>query len=525
MQQYDIAVVGAGIQGLWSAITAAHSGLKVILIDKSDIAAGTSSKTTQLIHGGLRYLESLDFRLVRESSRERAWLLKRFPHRVQYLGFVIPLLKKHFWLNKKMKLGVWLYQALSGFRNKMFHFLSLKKLSVLQPNIDFANLSGALQYFDGQTQDYRLCLELALQAREMGVDVRTYCEIDSIRSVSDGHVLKLRGDESEVECRVLINATGPWIDQFQKVFLSGQEEMVRTTKGIHLYTKNFVGKNAFLLATENQKRVFFAIPYEKDFALVGTTDTDYHASLDQIFATRSEVQGLLEELKRYFPNLPIQEADIISTYAGVRPLYFEQNKSNSLEPGKVSRHSKIIELPQRVFNLPGGKLTNARFTAEVLLKQILKKYFPNQSFSSTKKIDYGFARYRSLKKLRLECLKNAPVGLAPEILQLWISRYGSKVLHFLKSDLPLNKICEAYPFYECEAEYILSHQCVTHLADFFFRRTPLAYLAPREIAGMLATLQPLCIAKLGWSSERWSQEKEWLTRELAQTQKFRFKAA
>jgi glycerol-3-phosphate dehydrogenase len=328
-----------------------------------------------------------------------------------------------------------------------------------------------------------------------------------------------------VECRVLINATGPWIDQFQKVFLSGQQEMVRTTKGIHFYTKNFVGKNAFLLATENQKRVFFAIPYEKDFALVGTTDTDYHASLDQIFATRSEVQELLEELKRYFPNIPIQEADIISTYAGVRPLYCEPQKSNSLEPGKVSRHSKIIELPERVFNLPGGKLTNARFTAEVLLKQILKKYFPNQAFSSTQKIDYGFARYRSLKKLRLECLKNSPIGLAPEILELWISRYGSKVLHFLKSDLPLNKICEAYPFYECEAEYILSHQYVTHLSDFFFRRTPLAYLAPREIAGMLSTLQLLCVAKLGWSSERWGQEKEWLTRELAQTQKFRFKAA
>jgi glycerol-3-phosphate dehydrogenase len=163
-------------------------------------------------------------------------------------------------------------------------------------------------------------------------------------------------------------------------------------------------------------------------------------------ATRSEVQELLEELKRYFPNIPIQEADIISTYAGVRPLYCEPQKSNSLEPGKVSRHSKIIELPERVFNLPGGKLTNARFTAEVLLKQILKKYFPNQAFSSTQKIDYGFARYRSLKKLRLECLKNSPIGLAPEILELWISRYGSKVLHFLNSDLPLNKICEAYPF-------------------------------------------------------------------------------
>lgn len=373
MSEFDLIVIGGGINGLWSALTARHQGLKVALYEKNDFASGTSGKSTQLIHGGLRYLEHGELKLVYESLHERAWLLKNLPELVKPLLFYIPVFKKQPLTALKYLIGLTLYFVLSLGHSPLPKWVNAKKLKENNPHLEVLGLRGAFEYFDAQTNDRGLCLRLAQECAAQGVEIFNYHEVQSISEQSPYRINGVSTiDQKPFNAvgKVILSAKGPWEDQ----------KYLRPTKGVHLFFEKFTGDHGYLLPT-NDHRVFFVLPYA-DKTLVGTTDTDYHGNPDQVKTDQIDEKYLLAEAGRYFPN--IKNLKILGSYAGIRPLMRTDAKTNA----KASRRDFLIEAQPDYFHMVGGKLTTGRAFARRTVQTIMAKNFKEKIF---KRIDEKFA--------------------------------------------------------------------------------------------------------------------------------------
>jgi glycerol-3-phosphate dehydrogenase len=348
------------------ALDATLRGLRVALIDKGDFASGTSSVSSKLIHGGLRYLEHGQFRLVSEALSERRLLLHNAPHLVRPLRFILP-----FYCSSRLPMwkgmtGLWLYDLLAGRQNlQKSRRLTLRQLGREFPTLKSAGLLGGAEYFDAQMDDARLCLEVVMTAAEHGARVANYVEAIGFERVNGViRTARVRDRISQAEGVIhgqqILNATGPWVDAVEK--LAGATEVARLqpTKGVHIIVPDIGLKCAFLLLHPADGRVFFVIPWMRR-TLIGTTDDFCSASPDQLTVTSSEEEYLLAGHNYYF-GLPIRQAEILGRFAGLRPLL----KARPNDPSARSREFALWDGPAGMISVAGGKFTTYRSMAEAI---------------------------------------------------------------------------------------------------------------------------------------------------------------
>ena len=362
----DVLVIGGGINGAGIARDAARRGLKVAVVDKGDLASGTSSRSSKLVHGGLRYLEQLEFSLVFEAVSERRVLMDIAPHLVNPLGFLFPVYQGDRRSLATITAGMVLYDGLSLFRSPRLH-RRLNPLQVEQEEPALAQdlLKGAPLYYDCSTDDARLTLETALDAVEYGAVIAPHVEALGFLTCDKkricGAVVKDRigGRLKEVPAGVVINATGPWTDE--TVAMGGHDigELLRPTKGVHFVVRRDVlpVNNAVVCFHPDDGRVLFAVPWG-DSTYVGTTDTDHEGDLDDLFATAEDVDYLVRCLAAYFPDYPVRREDIQCTWAGLRPLV--RPEGSDLDASSVSREHRIVVTQDGLVTIAGGKLTTYR---------------------------------------------------------------------------------------------------------------------------------------------------------------------
>ncbi len=375
-EHFDILVIGGGINGCAIARDAALRNAKVALIEKDDFASGASGKTTKLIHGGIRYLEQFNFKLVSEALHERAILLRTVPHSVKPLEFIIPVYKYDPRSLLKIRTGVFIYDRLAGSNNIHCHQTVKKnEATLLEEDINSHSLEGAVLYYDAQMDDIRLCLDNAVSFYNAGGCVANKTEaLGFIKDKDKGRIIgtevldKLTGEKFFIRASIVVNATGAWSNQIVKMDEPYSPAITRPTKGIHIVYRKLPHKRAVLLSAHKDKRPLFIIPW-RGLTLIGTTDTDYTGSADEVYAEASEVEYLLEETQRVFPGQNLDRKGIITTFAGLRPLVNIQDKPT----WQVSREHLIRESRAGLISVVGGKYTTYRHLAEQVVDLALSK--------------------------------------------------------------------------------------------------------------------------------------------------------
>jgi len=369
--EFDLLVVGSGITGAGAARDAARRGLRVIVVDQDDVASGTSSRSSKLVHGGLRYLEQGEVGLVFEAVAERRVLQQIAPHLVNPIPFLLPVYKDSRRGMFTINVGMWLYDGLSLFRSpKMHESLSRKEVLKVEPALRSDGLRGAPVYYDCATNDARLTLETILDAVKAGAVVRTHTRVTRItreQGAIAGAVVtdRLTGEESTIRARVVLNATGPWSDR--TCALTGDEtpNRLRPTKGIHLVVdaERLTVAHAIVGLHPSDGRVFFTIPWGEQ-TYIGTTDTDFEGDPSDVYANAEDVAYVLKATNEHFPEANLTVDDVISTWAGVRPLVSEETAANE---SSVSREHVIRVGADGLVTIAGGKLTTyRRMGAEVV---------------------------------------------------------------------------------------------------------------------------------------------------------------
>jgi glycerol-3-phosphate dehydrogenase len=371
----DVLVVGGGVNGSGIARDAARRGLSVAVVEMNDVASGTSSASSKLVHGGLRYLEMGEFSLVFEAVSERRILMDVAPHLVNPLGFLFPIYEGSRHKPWVVNAGMWVYDGLSLFRSPKLHRnLDAAALAVEEPALRREGLKGAPLYYDCATDDARLTLETALDAILAGAVISTWTKAISLLKDDRGRVCgavvenRHTGELREVRASVVVNASGPWTDRVLAMSRPRAEgPMLRPTKGVHIVVprEKLPLEHALLASHPRDGRVLFGIPWRPDATYIGTTDTDYEGDPSDVHATRADVDYLIEAMRAYAPNHPLTHDDVLSTWAGLRPLV--RPPEAGLGESAVSREHTITVGEDGLITIAGGKLTTyRRMSAEVV---------------------------------------------------------------------------------------------------------------------------------------------------------------
>jgi glycerol-3-phosphate dehydrogenase len=381
---FDLLIIGGGITGAGVALDAALQGWRVALVEKGDFASGTSSASSKLVHGGLRYLEHGDFRLVYEALHERHRLLQNAPHLVQPLRFVIPFYRQGRIPGWQWRLALAGYDLLAG-RGNIARSRPLSKRAILDDNPGLrVNVLGGAAYFDAQMDDARLCVTVIKTGAAQGATVANYVEMREFEREGErisgvrAHD-RVSGADLRIRARQILNATGVWIDETCRQMGDRSGPYLQPTKGVHIVVGGRGLRSALLLLHPKDGRVFFVIPWGRTVlhdgrapgpvnTLIGTTDTETPLGPDSLTVAPNEIQYLLEGFNHYF-DPPIGERDVISSFAGLRPLIRQRKGS----PSARTREYRVFESRGGVLNVAGGKYTTYRQMAEVITRQIAQR--------------------------------------------------------------------------------------------------------------------------------------------------------
>lgn len=522
-EPFDVLIIGGGITGAGLALDAAARGLKTALIEKRDFAAGTSSRSTKLIHGGLRYLEHYDFALVREGLKERAELLKLAPHLDDPLEFVIPIYadkRRNYDHPLLVRAGLVLYDLLAGKYNIGRHRrISQSEALQLAPQLDPRGLKGALVYYDGRTNDARLVIEIIKTAHERGAAIANYVKLDSFHKDANGKVCgaqvsdELTQETFDVNARVVINATGVWMNEVRSLSgdLSDDDKQLRPSKGIHLTVsaERLNVTTAWLIPAIGEKRFYFVVPWEGRVN-IGTTDTDYTGDKDAPGAVQSEVTNILQAINAFFPSAQLEPSDVISAWAGLRPLISSGNTNQSTTA--VSRKEEIFTDRDGLISLAGGKLTTYRLMAErgidLAAEQLQARFQVSAKPVSTKQIILSGG---GIKRADLEVQANQTAraeNLSIKTARHLLHNYGAnakRLLELMHEDEALRQpLLPDLPNLAAEVIYAVREESAMTIADVLTRRTRIAMLgAAMDCVEMVADLMA---RELGWSDEEKAQQ-------------------
>ncbi|MBA4145103.1 MAG: glycerol-3-phosphate dehydrogenase, partial [Cytophaga sp.] len=379
-QQYDLVIIGGGITGAGIALDAASRGLKTALIEKNDFAFGTSSRSTKLIHGGLRYLKQLEFALVKEVGSERAIVHQLAPHLVVPEKMLLPLYEKRglgYWLTS---IGLKIYDWLAGVKAEdQRRMLTKPQTLQYEPLLKTDDVKGGAIYAEYRTDDARLTIEIAKMAFAKGADLINYVSaVDFIYTDEQVTGVKVTdettGDEFNIHATTVVNAAGPWVDELRLINKSKTTKHLHLTKGVHIvipYHRLPVRQAIYFDVPDG--RMIFAIPRGR-ITYVGTTDTDYSGDRNVVFATNEDARYLIEGINGTFPSVHLTLADVESSWAGLRPLIHEEGKSAS----ELSRKDEIFESPTGLISIAGGKLTGYRKMAERVVDLVIRKKFEDR---------------------------------------------------------------------------------------------------------------------------------------------------
>lgn len=521
-EQFDVAIIGGGIIGCGIARDAALRGLRVALVERRDFGSGTTSASTRIVHGGLRYLEMLDFRLVRLDLRERETLLRIAPHLVRPLEFLIPFLDGDRVSPLKLRLGLALYDALSFDKTlPSRRWLPRSEAQASDPALLRPDVRGAAAYHDARVDSpERLALENVLQAAEHGARVFNYCEVvtnaPALTAFRGGPAgvteIRVRDtlDESEaiLRARVVVNATGAWFERASATLTGRAPGRVRTTKGIHIVVPP-VTNRALVLYSRLDGRLLFAIP-RAGFTWIGTTDTDYQGDPADARATRADVEYLIESVRGVFPAL--RPDGVLYTTAGVRALVRRPGRASS-----VSRMHKVIEgepvAPPGVISVLGGKITGYRAIAEEVTDAVCRRLGAHDRRSVTADTPLPGARGSGPSD-------DGVVKVPSHLYDLFGTR-AAGVVALAQSTAGLERpLSTKYPDIAAEVVFSVRFEHCVRLSDFLRRRTLLGASGDQgwDAAAPAAAVMA---AELGWSAARVAEEIDMYRRDIAATQAFR----
>jgi len=502
---FDIIVIGGGITGAGVARDAALRGLSCLLLEKGDFASGVTSKSTRLIHGGLRYLANFEMDLVAESLSERAILRKQAPYLIHPMPILIPIYKEDPHGRAIMSIGIHLYDLLSHEKDIPHYFTSNKQKTLgFEPRLEQEGLQGSALFYDHQIMmPERLVIENVISAREAGATLLNYVKAEKIEETNDGVVViaqdVLSGTIHTYRSRVLINAGGPWIDSVRKAGNIDHQKIIYPTKGVHLVLHKLSEQALFV--TSKDGRMFFIIPFGA-YSLIGTTDTKYAGDLDDVHADQTDVDYLLNESKRILPGMNLTKEAILYTYAGIRPLAFAGTSES-----KISRKHRVIKegRNRRIITIAGGKLTTYRNMAKDVVDAACKAIGRRSVCVTDKKplpggLSMEYADY--LKEAVPELAANHQVSR--ELVTHLIGYYGSRterVLDLIKMDpefgtaiSPESKDIFAQIIYSVREEGARS------LTDGILRRMHLGITASRGLK-QIEKLADIVAQELTWNAD------------------------
>jgi glycerol-3-phosphate dehydrogenase len=467
----DLLIIGGGINGTAIARDAAGRGLSVVLCEKDDLARHTSSASTKLIHGGLRYLEYYEFRLVREALIEREVLLRSAPHIIWPMRFVLPydVGQRPAWM---LRLGLFLYDNLGGREllpgTKTVDLRKTPHNSVLEKR-----LKTGFEYSDCWVEDARLVVLNAVDAHNRGADIQVGSEVTALAPHAAGYEATLRGG-STIIARGVVNAAGPWVDEVLfKIKKDKNEAGLRLIKGSHIVTKRlFPGDHAYMFQNADN-RIIFAIPYERDFTLIGTTDVPWTAEPGPMEISADEIDYLCAAASEYFVN-DISADDVVWSYAGVRPLYDDKSENASAVTRDYVLDIDELSSERPVLSIYGGKITTSRKLAEHAMQK-LEKYYGEAGAPWTAQalLPGGDIPADDFKGFLTAQAKRYP-DVPKDVLRHLCRAYGTRITLVLGRgpDVDLGRYFGASLF-EAEARYLRAHEWARSADDVLYRRTKL----------------------------------------------------
>jgi glycerol-3-phosphate dehydrogenase len=501
--EFDVIVIGGGITGAGAALDAVTRGLKVALVERDDFASGTSSKSSKLIHGGLRYLQQGDVRLVYQALRERKRLRRNAPHLVKVLPFMIPILTKNGVVSKKIAraLGsaMWMYDLTGGWRiGKLHRRLSAKKAFAHLPTMPQEKLASGYLYFDAEADDARLVLAVLQTAAQRGAVIANRCSVSSITSSSTtSHIITgidtLTGQSFTMRTRSVVNATGVWADDVRALDEKVHPDTIRPAKGVHLTVPWEKVRNdiAVVIPVPRDRRSLFVVPWIPNgdgtyrFTYIGTTDTDYTGPVNDPQCTKDDIDYVLGALNASITT-GVTTDDVTGVWSGLRPLV----KSDAATTGRtadLSRRHKVVASAQGIVTVTGGKLTTYREMAQDAIDEVCRLLNVKTS-SKTKTLSlYGASTLRSSANQRDTHLH---------------SRYGNQssvLMKMIEQDPTLgDELVPGLPYLRCEAIYAVTHEMALTVDDVLTRRTRSRLLHRRACVSVVRDVATLIGPHLGW---------------------------
>jgi glycerol-3-phosphate dehydrogenase len=523
-EEFDVVVIGGGIIGAGIARDAALRGLHVALFEKRDFGSGTTAGSTRLIHGGLRYLEMFDFRLVRMDLRERETLLRIAPHLVRPLEFIMPFYRRSFFYRAKMRIGMSLYDLLSYGKSLPRHrFLSASELKELEPNLRQQGLQGAAVYFDAQANSpERLCLENVIDAREHGAQTFNYTEVtgalrigDSIHGVRVRDLLSDDKTEFEVKSRIVINASGPWFDRVAGILTAPVPQQIRTTKGVHI-TCPPVTNRAVVVFSPIDGRLMFVIPW-LGYSWMGTTDTDFKDDPATVQTNAEDVDYMLRSVKDYFPTLDTDR--IYFSNAGVRALVKEEGSESS-----VSRMHRIVDGAtsgaSNLISVLGGKITGYRAIAEEATDAVCAKLKVTTSCQTAVTPLPGTRGERVVPIVTKEAAARVTEETVAHLFNLYGNRAAGVINLAVGSEDLSEPLSPHAPDIAAQVVFAVRTEQCARLVDFLLRRTLLGF-SQDQGQSAAARAASLLAQELDWSPARTAAEMREYQNHIAMTQTFR----
>jgi len=511
-ETFDVVIIGGGITGAGIALDAASRGIKVALIEKQDYASGTSSKSTKLIHGGLRYLKQLNFGLVAKTGRERAIIHRIAPHLVLPDKMILPFYDGGTFGKFTTRLGLFMYDTLAGVGGEdRFRIFSPAKTKRMIPMLDPMGLRGSGFYAEYRTDDARLTIENIKKADEFGAICANYCKCEDITYAENGKVNGVVAMDQEtgktfnLKSKVVVNAAGPWVDEVRSLDeKEDSEKKLVLSKGVHLvFDRAKFPIEHTVYFDKGDGRLIFAVP-RNNTVYVGTTDTIHPNSPDELKVSDWDVDYLMEGINGKFSKLGLNKSDILSSWVGVRPLIYEEGKDIT----EISRKDEIFIAPSGLITIAGGKLTGYRHMAKDIIDTFLDQLDGNYSKCKTEQIKLTNKPFKDSKAVQVAVDQLSAIiknPLVPNWMGAYlIYNYGNAAFDIIKevnpNDLNLETITMS------ELTYTIDFESVRTLLDFYERRTGRLYFEIASIIPTLDSVADLASNKFGWTQQQQKSE-------------------